>query len=114
MGGDCWYARFRVDEFLLLFLIRWPVHAVSERSLAYISPAARMSPAPIISTMSPGRHNLMNAVAAAAAGIELGIPFAVVAVALGAYPGTARRFETIADTCGIRIIDDYAHHPTEI
>ncbi|WP_071520452.1 UDP-N-acetylmuramate--L-alanine ligase [Neomoorella thermoacetica] len=62
----------------------------------------------------PGRHNILNALGAIAAGHQLGIPFAVMARALGQFRGVGRRFEILWDDGTTRVVDDYAHHPTEI
>ena len=62
----------------------------------------------------PGRHNVLNAVAAAAVGLELEIAFSQIAEALGAFRGVSRRFETRGTQDGVRVVDDYGHHPTEI
>jgi UDP-N-acetylmuramate--alanine ligase len=62
----------------------------------------------------PGRHNLQNALAAVAVGLELGVPFEKVAPALGAFRGAERRFEVRGEPGGILVVDDYGHHPTEI
>ncbi len=63
----------------------------------------------------PGIHNVANSLAAAAAGLTLGVPFAQIAEGLRAFVGTGRRFERLGETLGgALVIDDYAHHPTEI
>lgn len=62
----------------------------------------------------PGRHNVQNALAAVAVGLELGVPFDVVARGLGEFRGTERRFEWKGEAGGVRVVDDYGHHPTEI
>ncbi len=62
----------------------------------------------------PGLHNVSNAVAAAALAVEMGIPFDSIALALAEFGNPARRFEYKGTLGGITIIDDYAHHPTEI
>ena len=62
----------------------------------------------------PGRHNLQNALAAAAVGDEVGLGFAQIADALRAFEGAERRFERHGETAGVVVVDDYAHHPTEI
>jgi len=67
-----------------------------------------------ISLPVPGRHNALNAAAACAVGLELGIPFADIAGALGNFQPVARRFERIIETKDLQVISDYAHHPTEI
>lgn len=62
----------------------------------------------------PGNHNLANACAAYAVGRLLGLSHDQAVDALGRFEGTLRRFQLITDTAGIRVYDDYAHHPTEI
>ena len=62
----------------------------------------------------PGDHVALDAAGAWAAGIELGVEPAAMALALGAFGGTGRRFEDRGQADGVRVIDDYAHHPTEI
>ncbi|HHT11583.1 MAG TPA: UDP-N-acetylmuramate--L-alanine ligase [Propionibacterium sp.] len=62
----------------------------------------------------PGNHNLANASAAYAVGRVLGLSHDEAVDALGRFEGTLRRFQLITDTAGIRVYDDYAHHPTEI
>jgi UDP-N-acetylmuramate--alanine ligase len=62
----------------------------------------------------PGRHNVRNALAALAIARELSIPFATAARALSGFDGVARRFETKGEKNGVRVVDDYAHHPTEV
>ncbi|MBD3690238.1 UDP-N-acetylmuramate--L-alanine ligase [Nanchangia anserum] len=62
----------------------------------------------------PGTHNVLNAVAAMIAGVELGVDVDTMPRALAAFRGTGRRFETRGAVGRIRVIDDYAHHPTEV
>jgi UDP-N-acetylmuramate--alanine ligase len=62
----------------------------------------------------PGRHNLLNALAAVSVGIEVGIPFAKVAGALAEFQGAERRFQKLGEEDGVLVVDDYGHHPTEI
>ncbi len=62
----------------------------------------------------PGMHNVSNAVAACALALEMKLPFESARTALAHFGGTARRFEHKGDLGGIAIVDDYAHHPTEI
>jgi UDP-N-acetylmuramate--alanine ligase len=61
-----------------------------------------------------GRHNVANALAALAVADELDVPFAVAAEALASFRGVERRFETKGVVAGIRVVDDYGHHPTEL
>lgn len=62
----------------------------------------------------PGEHNVLNALAALVAADACGVPIDEAAKSLGGYRGAGRRFELKGEARGIRIIDDYAHHPTEI
>ncbi|MHA7208275.1 UDP-N-acetylmuramate--L-alanine ligase [Arthrobacter sp. MDT1-65] len=62
----------------------------------------------------PGRHNILNAAAAFAVALELGVDPAVAAAALSLFSGAARRFEARGEGDGVRVFDDYAHHPTEV
>jgi UDP-N-acetylmuramate--alanine ligase len=62
----------------------------------------------------PGRHNLQNALASVAVGLQIGLDFASVSEALRAFHGAERRFERRGEVGGILVIDDYGHHPTEI
>ncbi len=62
----------------------------------------------------PGRHNVANALAAIAVGRELSIPFPTIARALSEFTGVVRRFEKKGERNGVLVVDDYAHHPTEI
>ncbi|MDX1933571.1 MAG: UDP-N-acetylmuramate--L-alanine ligase [Capsulimonadales bacterium] len=62
----------------------------------------------------PGQHNVLNALAAAAVGFTLGLPDETILAGLDSFTGTGRRFERLGEANGAWIIDDYAHHPTEI
>jgi len=62
----------------------------------------------------PGLHNILNAMAAAAVGLDLEIPPRTILEALESYTGTGRRFELRKTVGGVMVIEDYAHHPTEI
>lgn len=62
----------------------------------------------------PGRHNVQNALAALAVALEFDVPFSLAAEAMESFRGIERRFETKGSSGGIRVVDDYAHHPTEI
>lgn len=62
----------------------------------------------------PGRHNLENAAAALAVALRLGAAADAAAAAMGAWRGVARRLETLASAGGVVVVDDYAHHPTEV
>ena len=62
----------------------------------------------------PGIHNVSNALAAIALGHLLELPEEVIIKGLGSFTGTDRRFQYKGEVAGVTIIDDYAHHPTEI
>jgi UDP-N-acetylmuramate--alanine ligase len=62
----------------------------------------------------PGRHNVRNALAAIIVGLDLEIEFAVIRQALAEFGGVGRRFQVVGEVGGVTMIDDYAHHPTEI
>ncbi len=62
----------------------------------------------------PGRHNILNAMAATAVGLDLSIPPQVILDALSGYTGTGRRFELRGTVRDIMVVEDYGHHPTEI
>jgi len=62
----------------------------------------------------PGRHNLLNALAAVAVGLELGLPFDRIRRALAEFRGAERRYEVRGQIGNVTVVDDYGHHPAEI
>jgi UDP-N-acetylmuramate--alanine ligase len=62
----------------------------------------------------PGRHYVLDAVAALATGLSLGLPYDMLAAGLGGFTGTGRRMELKGEVDGVRVYDSYAHHPVEI
>jgi len=62
----------------------------------------------------PGRHSVLNALAAVAVGLELDVPFPRIAQALAEFRGAERRFQRVGVVDGVTVVDDYGHHPTEI
>ncbi len=62
----------------------------------------------------PGIHNISNALGALAVGQILGLPRRDILEALASFRGARRRFETVGEAGGVRVMDDYAHHPTEV
>src|SRR5215831_18973381 len=62
----------------------------------------------------PGRHNALNATAAYAAALELGLSPGQAATGLAAYRGVGRRMEPKGEAAGVLVLDSYAHHPTEL
>jgi UDP-N-acetylmuramate--alanine ligase len=61
-----------------------------------------------------GQHNVRNALAALSVALELGVPFAQAADALDSFGGIERRFQIKGDAAGVRVVDDYGHHPAEV
>jgi UDP-N-acetylmuramate--alanine ligase len=68
----------------------------------------------LVTLQVPGLHNVQNALAAIAVGLQLGVSFNEVKEGLERFTGVYRRWELKAEVHGISIYDDYAHHPTEI
>ena len=62
----------------------------------------------------PGRHNVLNALAAITVGLELGVPFDRMQAALADFGGAERRYQIRGTRAGVTVVDDYGHHPTEI
>lgn len=75
------------------------------------TPATSLGP---LNLKVPGRHNLSNALATVAVGLELGLTYEQVAAGLSEFRGAERRFEVRGEPGGILVVDDYGHHPTEI
>lgn len=86
------------------------LHDDGPGSVAVSIPEGRFS----LALQVPGRHNALNAAAAFAVALELGVDPAAAAAALGGFSGAARRFELKGEARGVRVFDDYAHHPTEV
>ena len=84
------------------FQLKWQV----AKSLAVVLGA--------VSLQVPGKHNVQNAAAALAVAHQMGLPFDQAALALGSFLGSGRRFDILGEVNGITVVDDYAHHPTEI
>jgi UDP-N-acetylmuramate--alanine ligase len=62
----------------------------------------------------PGRHNVLNALAAVGVGLDLEIPFVTIHRALAGFAGVQRRFQIRGVAGGVTVVDDYGHHPVEI
>ena len=67
-----------------------------------------------LSIRMPGRHNVLNALAAVAVGMELDMPFAAIAEGFQDFGGVQRRFQVKGEAQEIMVVDDYGHHPVEI
>ncbi len=62
----------------------------------------------------PGKHGVLNSLAAVATGLELEVPFEKIATALADFQNADRRFQVKGEKHGVLVVDDYGHHPTEI
>ncbi len=78
---------------------------------AYVGPAGHAGQ---VSLRVPGEHNVLNALASLAVAEAVGVPIEEAVKSLGGFLGSGRRFELRGERRGIRVFDDYAHHPTEI
>ena len=87
---------------------------VARRARRTSAAANALEPLGQLTLAVPGRHNLLNALAAVAVGMELGLSFDRVAAGLKDFRGAERRFEVRGEPNGILVVDDYGHHPTEI
>ena len=67
-----------------------------------------------VSLRVPGRHNVLNALAATAVGLDLEVPFDRIQQALESFEGVQRRFQIRGEARGVLVVDDYGHHPAEI
>ena len=104
--GESWQADYRLGD------VRAEGMAVSFSVTAEHSPFGEL-----LSQMTvhvPGRHNALNATAAFAAAVELGFAPPRVTAALAGYRGARRRMELKGEAGGVRVLDSYAHHPTEL
>ncbi len=72
------------------------------------------APLGTVALHAPGLHNVRNALAAVAVGLELDIDFEKIRAGLARFTGVQRRFQKVGEAAGVLLIDDYAHHPTEI
>jgi UDP-N-acetylmuramate--alanine ligase len=68
----------------------------------------------VVELSVPGWQNILNSLAVFALGFEFGLDFSAIAGALRTFVGARRRFSTVGEQNGVLIVDDYAHHPTEI
>jgi UDP-N-acetylmuramate--alanine ligase len=62
----------------------------------------------------PGRHNVLNALAAISSGLALGAPLGAMAEGLAEYAGVERRFQRLGEVRGVTVVDDYAHNPAKV
>ncbi len=85
-----------------------------EKACASFTVMHRGQPLMEVSLNVPGMHNVSNSLSAVALALELKIPAETIALGLSAFSGADRRFQYKGTTDGVTVIDDYAHHPTEI
>lgn len=95
--ADCCATDIQLEQHGVRFGVQWHGKALGE---------VRMS--------LQGRHNVSNALAAVAVALQLGVRFDDICGALADFPGVKRRLEILGRAGGITVVDDYAHHPTEI
>lgn len=106
----------------LTYALDNPEADLQARSIRYLSkgevtrftPVLHGEPLGSVRLRAPGRHNVANALGVLLAGMDLGLTFDDIAGSLARYEGTRRRFEIKGKSAGVTVIDDYAHHPTEI
>ena len=92
-------------------LVSWEQHGTG--AVAEIHLAGEAQPRAMRLAV-PGRHMALNALAALLAALEAGAPAEQVLDALAGFEGVRRRFELVGTANGVRVFDDYAHHPTEV
>lgn len=92
-------------------LLSWEQHDTG--AVAHIQLAGEPHPR-VMRLAVPGRHMALNAIGALLAAVEIGAPVDVVLDGLAGFEGVRRRFELVGTTAGVRVFDDYAHHPTEV
>ena len=92
-------------------LLSWEQHGTG--AVAHVQLAGEERPRTMRLAV-PGRHMALNALAALLAAVEAGAPAQSVLDALASFEGVRRRFELVGSANGVRVFDDYAHHPTEV
>jgi UDP-N-acetylmuramate--alanine ligase len=93
--------------------LRGEVLAIDGRGARFAVVAAGQ-PLGEVALVVPGRHNVANALGAITAARAAGAPFEAAAAGLAGFTGAARRFHLRAEAGGVTVVDDYAHHPTEV
>lgn len=90
------------------------VPAVREDGRTVVAVAFDGEPLGELALRVPGLHNVRNALAAIASGLALGAGFEAMRPGLEAFGGVERRFQRLGSAVGVEVVDDYAHHPTEV
>jgi len=107
--------RCRVETFGLQPKADWSAEIVDCRNARYALQIRRQGREfALVKLRVPGKHNVLNALAAAAMAFQNGVAGETVAKALGHFQGLRRRLEEVGSWRGVRMLDDYAHHPTEV
>jgi UDP-N-acetylmuramate--alanine ligase len=90
------------------------IHLNPDHSICVVHQKGTQIPLGNLIIPMPGRHNVLNALAATAVALDLGVPFEKIAQALAQFKGVDRRFTFKGTYNGAMMFDDYGHHPTEI
>ncbi len=106
------YGEHELADFRLRVLPKQP-HCHSTFDVTYTEAGSSIQMGPF-SLHVPGRHNILNATAAVAIGVQLGVAPEQIAAGLATFRGVDRRFQIKGTVAGVTIVDDYGHHPTEI
>lgn len=96
-GGELWAERVELGPWGSRFLLLYEGRVLGEATLGV-----------------PGAHNVRNALAAALAALAFGVGAEAILEGLAAFPGVGRRFQRVGEVNGAWVVDDYAHHPTEV
>ena len=106
----------RVEQYGLAPDIEWGATHVRPGALGGLAATVLLDGAELgqIELRVPGRHNVTNALGALAVAMRAGVDFHRAAQAIADFAGTRRRFEVFAEAAGVTLVDDYAHHPTEV
>ncbi len=106
----------RVEQYGLAPNIEWRATHVRPGALGGLAATVLLDGAELgqIELRVPGRHNVTNALGALAVAMRAGVDFHRAAQAIADFAGTRRRFEVFGEVAGVTLVDDYAHHPTEV
>ncbi|GGM91993.1 UDP-N-acetylmuramate--L-alanine ligase [Thermus composti] len=96
-GGELWAEGVVLSPTESRFLLFWEGRPLGEARLRV-----------------PGRHNVQNALAASLAALAFGVEEGAILEGLARFPGVGRRFQKVGEVRGAWVVDDYAHHPTEV
>ncbi|AKK28364.1 UDP-N-acetylmuramate--L-alanine ligase [Mycobacterium sp. EPa45] len=99
------------DDGLAGALVGWEQHGTGAVATIQLAGEAHQR---VMRLAVPGRHMALNALAALLAAVEGGAPVDEVLDGLAGFEGVRRRFELVGTANGVRVFDDYAHHPTEV